>query len=313
MKIEKDFYNLEELQKHIQKGKGVNYLELFDYGSPRNHDYLHNYKSTPVFEYLLKNVPDMWQKVEYKKEYSFDSYLDCVKPGEPIVLAEKVSGIIRHYAREDYWKQFVEKLGQDITAYPQQEHKAMWTYATLNFSADIFLESILHNEAKKSIGEKELNSIYLNHIDELSISHRWQIDSALRSCSKTDLVELITACAEKEDFYSILNIQENRSLKETKILPNVAILEIKVGEQTLEQYLQDKKQEYTVHITGEPIKKGSHETIDGLFRRELLADMEEHCYKLNYFNLVKVMKKLDIPNIEDTMTAEIKIQKRKMK
>jgi hypothetical protein len=316
MKTEKDFYNLEVLKKHIEEDKDVNFFELFDYARPINHDYSHNYKSRPVFKYLLANVPDLWQKVEYKRDYKFELYVSDVREDKPLILGEKVIGIIQHYAEDKYWQEFVSKLGKDIKKYDKKDHKFMWTHAVLNYTRSIFSEFVLHEEIKKSIGEKELNDIYLTHISELSNSYRWEIDGALRECSKSELLALIKTYAEKDNFDAIETIQKNRSIQETKILPNEEVLSIKIGDQSFKEYLQSKKQEYTLHITGEDVKEGSHEEIDRLFRKNLCKDMKEHNYKLNYFHLVKFMDRLNIPNLEpklENSNNEVKTSKKKMK
>lgn len=293
MKNEKNFYNIEELKKYIKEEENVNYVKLLNYASPINHDYHHNSKSTPLFEFLLENIPNIWQKIEYKE---FDTYISAVK-GESFLLAEKVINIIQHYAEDKYWTKFIKKLGKDIKQYPVEDHQNMWEIAILKYSPDIFTGMDLIQEAEDSIGEKKVDDIILRNIDKLSISHKWEIDSALNRVSANELFELIKKNVEEEKFHTVYEILHNESLKNTKILSKQDILQIKIGEKSLADYCQEKKEEYTVNITGQTIDEDSYEKIDMLFRKNLLKDEEKHNYKLNYFNLVECMENLDINNM----------------
>lgn len=304
MKKDKNFYDLEVLKQHIAEEKDVNYLKLLDYSSPRNHDYSHNRKAEPVFQYLLKNIPDLWQKVDCPK---YDSYINnSDKKDSQVILAEKVIGIVQHYANDNYWKDFVSKIGQDIKKYNKEDKIAMWTIAILDYTPGIFSEMDLSNEVEKSIGRKALNTIYLNNIEQLRGNYWHEVDSALRDCSQEELLILVKHYVQKDKFQSIELVQKNSESKGQVVLSNEQILNIKIGTQSFESYLQDKKQSYTLDITGQPIEKGSHTLIDTLFHRHLIKNEDKRDQMRNYLYLVDIMKKLDIPNVEDQFNVEVK-------
>lgn len=286
--------NLEDLKSYLKENKNIDYLLLVNKFRPINGEHSHNSRSTPLFEHLLDNIPDLWIKVkDWNKE---------------IYLAEKVIDVINHYAKDQDWNTFVKKLGEHIHLHNEKEHKKMWTHALLNFKRVIFSSSTLNEEIKKGIGQKELNDIYLNNIKDCSISFRHEVNSAIRNTSKNDLMKVFKRHVINEDFHSVLYILNS---SERNDINKEEILKMEINNSPLETYLRDKREEYTLQITGSTIKKGSHEQIDKIFRQNLMD--KDHYYRLNYFNLDKVMNALDIPSIEDMLLEESPKKKVKIK
>jgi hypothetical protein len=286
--------DVEDLKSYIGTAQKIDYVDLVERSRPTNGDYSRTYKSRPMFEYLLENIPDLWIKV---KDWN-----------EEVYLAQVVIGVVNHYASDDYWNKFVKKLGEHINLYKQNQHKDMWTDAMLHCNPAIFHSFTLHNEIKRSIGEKEINDIYLNNINEFHIPFRYEVDSALRNTPKDDLMKVFKRHINNEKFYDVFYILSKSGRND---ITKEEVLNIEINGSPLETYLRDKREEYTLEITGSPIKRGSHEAIDKIFCKNLMD--KNHYYRLNYFQLDKVMKSLHIQNMEELLPAEPKKKKVKMK
>lgn len=288
-----DIQNVEDLKSYLTTSKNIDYADLVKRSAPTNGDYFQTSRATPMFEHLLDNIPDLWMKV---RDW-----------GKEVYLAKVTVGVVNHYAKDAYWDKFVNKLGEHINLYKKSEHKEMWTHALLNFSPAIFREDKLNDVVEKSIGQKELNDIYLNHINDFSISHRYEVERALRDTPKEDFMKVLKRHINNEKFYDVFYMLTKSQRTD---ITKEEVMNITINSSPLETYLRDKREEYTVEITGESIKRGSHEKIDKIFCKNLMD--ANHYYRLNYFNLVKTMENLNIPDMEEMLPAETKRKKVKM-
>lgn len=311
-----DFYNLEEVKTYLEAEKDIDYVKLFERYRPVNHDYIHNRMVTPIFEYLLENGPDLWQDIIYKDNYFMDKYLWEDKESNTIHLAGKVIGIVNHYAEDKYWRIFVQKLKKDIQSYDEENHKKMWKTAILHYTPIIFSSFDMTRVIEENIGEEKAYEMYLENIEKLNWSGRHHIDIALSAIKPETELELIKNYLEKEDFFSLLTIQDNSYNQSMKKLKSEDILKIEINNESLKDYFQNKETEYVKNITGKEVQSGSYNEIDDLFRKnsiDSIHNRKEHNYKLNYFNLLKYMKLLDIQSLEYVTEEKQEVKKPKIK